>query len=118
MHPEIARLIAIAKDSGLLTDRQREIILRKAETLGENLEDVEFELDNITISKSVELIQTQSVNNRESQKGESGNNFVYKETSLQTIKRIVAPGGWRHFFIVLTAGAMIMLFMLLFTLFL
>lgn len=51
MHPEIEKLIAIAKDDGKLTDRQREIILRRARELGTDIDDVEFELEDIRLSE-------------------------------------------------------------------
>ena len=50
MHPEIEKLIAIAKDSGNLTEKQREILLRKTEELGENVDEVEFVLEDIRLS--------------------------------------------------------------------
>lgn len=50
MHPEIEKLIAIAKDSGNLTEKQREILLRKTEELGENVDEVEFVLEKIRLS--------------------------------------------------------------------
>ena len=45
MHPDIEKLINIAKESGELTERQKEIILRKAEKLGEDVDEVEMMLE-------------------------------------------------------------------------
>lgn len=61
MHPEIEKLIAIAKDSGKLTEKQKEIILRKAESLGEDKDEVEFLLE--TISQDVSLNSATVSNN-------------------------------------------------------
>lgn len=47
MHEDIQKLIDIAKLSGELTDRQREIILSKAEKLGEDVDEVEMLLETI-----------------------------------------------------------------------
>ena len=47
MHPDIERLINIAKESGELTEKQKEIILRKAEILGEDVDEVEMHLESI-----------------------------------------------------------------------
>lgn len=46
MHPDIEKLINIAKESGELTDKQKEIILRKAEKLGEDIDEVEMYLES------------------------------------------------------------------------
>lgn len=45
MHPDIEKLISIAKENGDLTEKQREIILRKAEKIGEDVDEVELRLD-------------------------------------------------------------------------
>lgn len=50
MHPDIERLISIAKEGGELTEKQKEIILRKAGTLGEDLDEVEMILETINPS--------------------------------------------------------------------
>ena len=47
MHPDVEKLISIAKDSGELTGKQREIILRKARQLGEDVDEVEMVLESI-----------------------------------------------------------------------
>lgn len=61
MHPEIEKLIAIAKDNGKLTEKQKEIILRKAESLGEDKDEVEFLLE--TISQDVSMNSATTSNN-------------------------------------------------------
>ena len=47
MHPEIENLIKIALADGQVTDKEREIILRKAEKLGLDLDEVEMYLEGI-----------------------------------------------------------------------
>lgn len=47
MHEDIQKLIDIAKESGELTEKQKEIILRKAEKLGEDVDEVEMVLETI-----------------------------------------------------------------------
>ena len=47
MHPDIEKLINIAKECGELTAKQKEIILRKAEKLGEDVDEVEMLLESI-----------------------------------------------------------------------
>lgn len=47
MHPDIEKLIDIAKESGELTDKQREIIIRKAKSLGADVDEVEMLLETI-----------------------------------------------------------------------
>ena len=47
MHPDIEKLINIAKESGELTEKQKEIIMRKAEKLGEDVDEVEMLLETI-----------------------------------------------------------------------
>jgi hypothetical protein len=46
MHPEIDRLISMALSDGKITDKEREIILRKAEKLDLDLDEVEMYLEN------------------------------------------------------------------------
>ncbi len=45
MHPDIENLIEMALADGVMTDKKREIILRKAETLGEDIDEVEMIID-------------------------------------------------------------------------
>mgnify|MGYP003735452101 CR=1 FL=1 len=45
MNPEIEKLIDMALTDGVLTDKEREIILRKAEKLGEDIDEVEMILE-------------------------------------------------------------------------
>ena len=51
MHEDLQKLINIAKESGELTSKQKEIILRKAEKLGEDVDEVELRLEQIDSSK-------------------------------------------------------------------
>ena len=52
MHPDLERLINIAKESGELSEKQKEIILRKAEKLGEDVDEVEMMLETMNQSRS------------------------------------------------------------------
>lgn len=47
MHEDILKLIDIAKESGELTETQRSIILRKAKSLGEDIDEIEMLLETI-----------------------------------------------------------------------
>lgn len=50
MHEEVKKLIDIAKEGGELTEKQKDIILRKAKALGEDLDEVEMILETINPS--------------------------------------------------------------------
>ena len=54
MHEDVQKLIDIAKESGELTGKQREIILRKAGKLGEDIDEVEMILESILPKKIIE----------------------------------------------------------------
>ena len=56
MHPEIERLLAIAKKSARLTERQREIILRKARELDADMDEVEFELEDLRVMEQERIV--------------------------------------------------------------
>ena len=47
MNQDLQKLIDIAKDGGAITPKQREIILKKAQELGEDLDEVEMVLESI-----------------------------------------------------------------------
>lgn len=51
MHTDVERLIAMAKSTGFITPRQREMILSKARALGDDIVEVEFYLDDIPIKE-------------------------------------------------------------------
>jgi len=46
MHQDLEKLIATALEDGVLTDKEREILLRKAEKLGEDIDEFEMELES------------------------------------------------------------------------
>ena len=50
MHSDIEKLINIAREGGELTEKQKEIILRKAEELGEDVDETEMILESIFYS--------------------------------------------------------------------
>ncbi len=45
MHPDLEKFVDMALDDGILTDKEREILFRKAEKLGEDLDEFEMELE-------------------------------------------------------------------------
>lgn len=45
MHPEIEKLINLTVASGEITEKKKAIIMRKAESLGENVDEVEMIID-------------------------------------------------------------------------
>ena len=47
MNPELEKLIILAAGDGIITDKERKIILRKAEALGVDPDEVEIYLENI-----------------------------------------------------------------------
>ena len=53
MHADIEKLINLAKEAGELTDKQREIILRKADALGEDRDEIEFVLETFAKKEPV-----------------------------------------------------------------
>jgi hypothetical protein len=61
MHQDVEKLLNAAKEKGYITERQREIIISKAQQLGEDMSEVEFLLDDIPIKQQESL--SSSVNN-------------------------------------------------------
>lgn len=61
MHPDVENLINMALADGDITEKERSIILRKAETLGEDLDEVEMILEGklSLLKKQVKPIQAQ-----------------------------------------------------------
>lgn len=51
MHQDVEKLLNAAKEKGFITEKQRDIILNKAQQLGEDMAEVEFMLEDITIKK-------------------------------------------------------------------
>jgi uncharacterized C2H2 Zn-finger protein len=51
MHQDIEKLLSTAKEKGSITEKQREIILNKAQQLGEDMAEVEFMLEDITLRR-------------------------------------------------------------------
>jgi hypothetical protein len=51
MHKDVERLIALAKERGFLTLSQRELILNKAQELGDDIIEVEFFLEDLKIEE-------------------------------------------------------------------
>jgi hypothetical protein len=61
MHPEIRELIKLAMADGEITEKKRAIILRKAENLGEDKDEVEMIIDGEVALAAKEQIANQSV---------------------------------------------------------
>ena len=53
MHQDIEKLLNTAKEKGYITEKQREIILNKAQQLGEDMAEVEFVLEDIPLKKDI-----------------------------------------------------------------
>ena len=72
MNSQLEKLIKLALSDGLLTNKEKEIILRKAEKLGEDVDEVEIYLENIISNPSqVSLVNNDSVKeNTTSKEGE------------------------------------------------
>lgn len=51
MHQDIENLLNEAKKNGSMTEKQRKLILAKAEQLGEDTTEVEFAIENILLQK-------------------------------------------------------------------
>lgn len=52
MHQDIEKLLNAVKEKGSITEKQREIILDKAQQLGEDIAELEFLLEDIPLKKS------------------------------------------------------------------
>ena len=68
MHPEIEKLIKLAMANGELTEKKREIILRKAENLGEDKDEVEMIIDGEIALAKQEKIVNQTISQIKSNK--------------------------------------------------
>ena len=66
MHPDIEKLINIAKERDELTEEQKEVILRKAGQLGEDVDEIEFILEVFwgSSQKSHDVIKDRPDTNR------------------------------------------------------
>ena len=67
MNPEIEKLINMALADGQVTDKEREIILRKAEKLGLDVDEVEMYLEGRLGSSNINFEssnQNHELNNR------------------------------------------------------
>ena len=69
MHPEIEKLIKLAIADGVITEKERGIILRKAEKLGEEIDEVEMIIDGEIALASKELNKNQFGNSLSSKEG-------------------------------------------------
>ena len=61
MHPEIEKLIKFAIADGLITEKERAVILKKAESLGEDKDEVELILNGeLALAKKQQEIKAES----------------------------------------------------------
>jgi len=67
MHPEIEKLIKLAIADGEITEKERAVIMRKAEKLGEDLDEVEMILDGelALLKKEKDNLQSHPESNKE-----------------------------------------------------
>ena len=90
MNSDIERLIKLAAEGGSISDRQREIILRKAQEAGEDLDEVQFmmkiaarEAKVKPVSKSFSSQENDEAKQNIPDSFESSINPINKEESLQ-----------------------------------
>ena len=102
MHPEIEKLIDMALIDGQVTDKEREIILRKAEKLGLDIDEVEMYLEGyigITINSTEKILdingnleevtignQIWMTKNLNVDKFRNGDSITYAKTDEEWIK--------------------------------
>jgi ribosomal protein L40E len=70
MHPEIENLINMALADGEITEKEREVVLRKAEKLGEDKDEVEMILDGKIALMKKELVSNQHTTIKSNKEGE------------------------------------------------
>ena len=63
MNKELQELLERVKAKGSMTEKQREIILRKAEALGEDMDEVEFLLEGIPHNLSIDIDTVMATDN-------------------------------------------------------
>ena len=70
MHPEIENLINMALADGEVTEKERGIILRKAEALGLDQDEVEMILDGKIALMNNELVKSQTQELKSNKEGD------------------------------------------------
>ena len=102
MHTEVEKLIIRAKKNGFITERQRDLIISKAKELGDDMDEVEFSLDDIPVKSSEirdntinEQSTTESIN-MDDVVGETpvshNNSLTVATESLKSLKRLNNKG--------------------------
>lgn len=77
MHPEIDKLISMALSDGKITYKEREIILRKAEKLGLDVDELEMYLENKIGNVSLDLESVANISpSTKNNKSEKNNSDV------------------------------------------
>lgn len=82
MHTDVERLIFLAKERGFLTLRQREMILNKAQELGDDITEVEFFFDDIPTEEEASSIHSQQ-NNSSCPNNQAPSYFAQSNTDRQ-----------------------------------
>lgn len=94
MHPEIERLIEMAISDGHVTEKEREIILRKAEKLGLDVDEVEMYLEGIleSTNSNPELLNINQIKNdllgNKISKQEINDSYIEKNDLLKVVDNI------------------------------
>lgn len=94
MHPEIERLIEMALSDGHVTEKEREIILRKAEKLGIDVDEVEMYLEGIldSTNSNPELLNINQIKNdligNKISKQEINDSYIEKNDLLKVVDNI------------------------------
>lgn len=65
MHPDTEKLISIARGNGFVSRSQREAILNRAKSLGDDMVEVEFILDDIPVKDDPAAPNTQQTNRQQ-----------------------------------------------------
>lgn len=97
MHKDVERLIALAKERGFLTLSQRELILNKAQELGDDIIEVEFFLEDLKIEEvtpSDYSHLTINPNDQATTYSIQTNNLRHNETGSREVLETKKKGSW------------------------
>lgn len=97
MHKDVERLIALAKERGFLTLSQRELILNKAQELGDDIIEVEFFLEDLKIEEvtpSDYSHLTINPNDQATTYSVQTNNLRHNETGSREVLETKKKGSW------------------------
>ena len=97
MHNDLERLIALAKERGSLTLGQRDMILNKAQELGDDIIEVEFFLEGLTIEEATPSDNSHlciNLNDQDSTNFAQTNNLRHNETGSREVLETKKKGSW------------------------